>query len=742
MAFFRRSQTQRIHAERGGPARGRSRRHRAGWLLNLLVTIVAGFVPGPAFGAEASAPFTGPRDLAGQATPAPVGVGSEVDELVVVPIDPAADPEATMRQRPFILAEGAYAAFDQDQVRSPLTREAGRVRLRELLDQRGVGSSAIESALTRYDDPAVERIVPTPSLRVALLMTTGWDPYEPTIAAILDGANPSGRPFDSVRFGETKLDGAVAIVQEVFGTTRLIVDRTYGTEPPEVLMNVIVHEALHGGGHNSVEEETIATILDTVAYADVLLHYPAVATLGTPLSAFNNAMLLALLNSFGAAGPTQLGISDSALGDVWVGKLLNDIDAHDMREAVAGDNFYRDMASGGSEGQATLTAQLARFPGAGTLGELPPFDEQALRVIDHGIGEILPPADVVRLATLLGLDATAAVAEGTSAADLPLDPKSALASRPFVPRTMALFDRALATVPERSIGGDEARASLAMLEAIDRDVASDARERFDDPALEETIPEPSLRAAALLLDGLPAWRTPAGIILDGEISIAFGALPYGVPVALRADDATRVIVNDALAAEAPGVVATYLVEGMQLSPSLAATASGTAQATIQTVLGTLAWADLIETEPSLAAAGTLAATERNLELLALLNSTAKSSAGAESSVGIRAASSAVGDVLPGLYADPESFASFVATGSRSGSIDAAASFVASPTLVRLLGELGVDPEPIERAPKSEAVLAALDAGLAPQFPPERVLNLARTLDLGASTGEVAATAER
>src|SRR5918999_3816715 len=78
------------------------------WRFLVGVLLVAGLVPGgarpAAAGAASSLGAVGvAAALAGAAqTATQAGDEAELDDLVVVPIDPAADPAVTMRRRPFI----------------------------------------------------------------------------------------------------------------------------------------------------------------------------------------------------------------------------------------------------------------------------------------------------------------------------------------------------------------------------------------------------------------------------------------------------------------------------------------------------------------------------------------------------------------------------------------------------------------------------------------------------------------
>ena len=245
-------------------------------------------------------------------------------------------------------------------------------------------------------------------------MLSGWDPYAAIVGAVLDGANPSGRPFAAVDFGRTGVPGAVAtLVEDPSGAVAIVVDRRHTSDLPEHLLPVVVHETLHGGGDNSRQEEIIANVLDTVAYAQVLLVAPDVAA-GTQLAVYNNAALLALLNSTGAAGPARLGITASPRGDVWLGPDLDRVDAASLTDAISGDDYYQALPATGSPGPPAFAALLRPFPGGAALGPDPRFDDAALALVDRGVGVVVPPADALRLARTLGLALTDVVAPAAS----------------------------------------------------------------------------------------------------------------------------------------------------------------------------------------------------------------------------------------------------------------------------------------------------------------------------------------
>lgn len=665
----------------------------------------------------------------------PRGATAQDDELVdltVVPIDTTADPEAIMRLRPFIISPNATASFSRDATPAPLSEPDGRLRLGGLLDGRGVAPETRAEALDRYDDAEVRKIVPAPSLRVAVLMMSGWIPYDAVVAALLDGENPSEHPVDRIDFGPTDPAGAVATEVERDGRTVITVNEMYAAEPPEQLMPVLVHESLHGD-RNSVEEEITAHVLDCVAYADLLLAFPDAAIAGTELTAFNNATLLALLNSTGRGGPAQIGIEDALLGDVWLGPYLEEIDAISFRESVAGDEIYDGLAVGGSPGRQTLYALIARFPGSSVLGPDPAFGDPLLTMIDRGIGEVVSPVQAVTLAETLGFDLIDGMTEGPAVIELPTDSEMAFSNRPFVPQDASLFDPRRSVVATRSIG--EAEARVVLTEALDRAKAPGARRAatlrlFANPAVHRQISAPSLRSAALLLDGWQPWNNSLNAILQGGTTVIFDDLPYAVPVTRQVSDDGHpiIVVNRDLTNEQPALLASYLVEGTLLPVSSARQPAGAGETVAAALLGILAYGDLLIRTPELAAAATPATIQRNRELLTLLNSAV--SGETSDRAGFLGTAPGVGDVLPGLHDDASSFSDYIDHERRlTGASDGTSRFTGSSLWGDYLAAAGITADPGHQMTDREA-LALLDRHLSVLLPPMALYEIAQSLDLG------------
>ena len=683
---------------------------------------------------------------------------AELADLQSIALDPSQAPGSVLRSRPFLIGEESCPAFCVgDDPAEPFSEAGARARLVRFLERRGLPSATIEDALERYDDPTVGAIVPAPTLRAALLMLWAWDPYQVTIRAALDAENPTGMPYDAIVFGDIGYDDAVAtLVGTADGTNAILVNEAFAAESPEQLASVLIHESMHDAVANSQQEEIAANILDTIAYAEFVLVDPSIAHQGTDLTRFNNGALLALLNSTGRAGPSHLGTEATPLGDVWLGNQLTSVDASSIRDAIAGDGFYATLPRTGSPGHPVLTALLSRMPDAGSLGPTPDYDETTLAAIDAGVGQILSPEDAVALAATLGLDIAGPVTEGVVAGPLATGTDDALAMRPFVPQEIASFAPGGAEFSTARLTEDEGRIALSS-SFRRRDVPDGARTRiladYDDPAIRERIPDPALRVATLMLGAWSPWDVTRGVVLSGAnpsglpLAVRFASLPLDRPVAqvgAGADTGPAIVISDALRGEDPALLASYVVEGTLLRATDDETdenrpTTGNERLTAA-LLGTLAYADMVGLDPDLAAANTGGVLARNTDLLALLNSTAffdEIPANADR-LGFLAAPAGVSDILPGLYADAESFAAYVAApdddDSAGTTIDGGSADDQNilPSLSRYLTFAGVGDGSGNDPLSSDNYIAGLDAHMDRFLVPEEVLALARALRLGAA----------
>lgn len=673
--------------------------------------------------------------------PAAQSARNETAELQTEPIEATSSPELVMRSRPFVLSWGSTPAFLVSEDRpEPITAEEALIELEYFLSLRELSDPQIEAAMAQFRDPRVMAMIPAPTLRAALLMMTDWEPYDVVVESILNGNNPSGKPFLAVDFQDLEFEDAIATLVEDPRTDqyKMLIDSSYEAEPPQQLLPVIVHEALHGGGWNSAEEEIIANVLDTICYAEVLLIDPSAAFARTDLAVFNNVQVYSLLNSSGRRGAGHLGIVTSPAGDVYVGPGLEDFNAGSIREAIAIDGFYSSLGAGGSPGQATTTALISRFPGASSLGDEPPYSEEMLAVIDRGVSRILPPERVVELATLFELSRTVSITEPAG-----LDPVFSpliLEDRPFAPLDPAQYDlnqsRRGAFFLSESEGPAFLESSLQSA-GMGPDEIDNVLEAFASTELIDQIPDPTLRVAALLLSAFEPWDIALAAILDGvnsrtkPLAVLFADLPTDAPAIWHNSDAQpAVLINALLSGERPEILAAAIVEGVMRDGD----APSENQIITAAVMGTIAYGQMLLVNPKVASTQTWWTVERNRDLIALLNSGAwmgsPGMANADT-VGFLAAAGLTEDVLPGIIADAASFARYASQSARGHDATAARGAIAPPVMLEALDAVGV---PVTHGSRglalNDATMNAIDAGLYLFLSDEDVLDLALTLGLG------------
>lgn len=671
----------------------------------------------------------------------------ELADLTVVPIDPALKPDAIMRSRPFLLGPDSAKVFPRSvQPGQALTEDEARDRLVRFLQLRHLDDTTIQGAVARFDSRPVKRIVPAPTLRATLLMLTGWDPYQETIKAVLDGENPSGKPYRAVSFNYIDFQEAIATLYEnPDGRHEIVFNDRFKGEPPEQLIPVLVHESLHGGGGNSAEEEIVANLLDTICYGEVLGVDPEAAAAGTELAIFNNIELMAMLNSTGRGGPGQVGVATSPLGDIFIGPDFADLNAESIRAFIESDSFYNALLNIGSPGQQTTAALISRFPGGKEMGPAPQYGEQMIAVIDAGAGKIITPKRAVALAELLGLEMTVGVQEAGADVHLATGDALSLKKRPFIPSNLKLFDQDRGKRAGKPLDESGGRAALER-SLVRRGTAATLRDglltRYDDPATRDLIPDPSLRAAALLLGAAKPWDATLGVVFDGQnpdqvpLHVEFAPLRNSAPAARRSDRGDGVppaiLVNSLLVGEPPELLASVIVEGSLLHDDTLTQN----EALAASLLGTLSYGAWVATDPDLPRARTWGVINRNRDLLALLNSTAfpggtKTPSNADL-IGFFSPADGAGDILPGLYTDATSFAGYVATKPQATRYDRHSELEAPSVFVKYLDFAGIKPTSTFRdtVTFSKATMGDLDAGLAAFLSSNGALVLARTLDLG------------
>jgi hypothetical protein len=673
---------------------------------------------------------------------------SEIEGLTLEPVTMDMSTADMMRSRPFYLPDHLSPAFEFESIADrPITEDDARDELQRFLALRGLSEERIAETVARFRSPELLVVIPAPNLRAALLMLTDWDPYQVTIDAILGGNNESGHPFETVDFRPLEFGAAMATLQVAYstGAPRLLLSDRYQNEIPQQLIPILVHESLHDGVNNSFEEEIIAGLLDSLAYAEVLTLDPAAANTGTELAAYNNVQLFALMNSVGRRGAGYVGVVTSLAGDAYVGPGLEAFDADSIRAGIASDSWYAQLDRGGTAGGAVLEALLGRFPESERLASTRRFTEEAIAVIDEGIGLVLTPRKVRALA--VDLELSLAVDE-TALPLGDLDPSiDLIAARPFLPADISLFDLRSMHPTLAPLDAEFARAALR--ESLVRagttpEQISLALAQFDDREERALIPDPTLRAALLMLHRDPRWGSLLSAAIDGAndsgvpVRIAFRDLPNAVPATWESTawgESPAIWVNSMLLGERPELLATAIAEGLLLESTIQCADQSIIAAAISTVL----WADFVKADPSLAAAGTWGTITRNRDLLALLNSQSfDPGTPTAAAFGLRLSTGSMGDVLPGLPMSAGSFVDYILESPRIAQQTNAASTSLSPTsLVDLLLQSGLEPNPsTERMQIDDELLAQIDLEFTQLLPVQSGVDAAVALGLVLSSQDV------
>jgi hypothetical protein len=664
---------------------------------------------------------------------------SETDGLDLRSVDSDMSSSFVMHHRPFVLPDHLTPAFDFERISSdPVSEDAARAGLQRFLELRNLPADQVTAAIARFDDPTLAQIVPAANLRSALLMLSGWDPYQATIEAILDGKNESGHPFETVDFRALEFGAAVATLQIAYSTgqPRLLVSDRYKNEAPEQLIPVLVHESMHDGVDNSYEEEIIASLLDSLTYAEVLTIDPAAANTGTELAAYNNVQLFALMNSVGRRGAGYVGVETSFDGDVYLGAGLENFDADSIRAGIASDPWYSQLPQGGSQGGAVLAALLGRFPESERLVALDRFSPEAIAMIDRGIGLVLTPRKVQALAIDLQLSVvtgqTMSYEPGTVAPSL-----DNVSDRPYLPTDSSIFD--LRSMLPTGAPMNEEFSRAALREALTRSGATPAAvsaavASFDDPAVRELISDPTLRAGLLLLRRDDRWASIVASVIEGTnetglpVHIAFRDLPNAVPAVWDSQGwkgAPVIWIDSMLPGERPELLATAIAEGALLE----STKQSNAQTIIAAALSTVLWADFITTDASLVSAPSWGTITRNRDLLALLNAQPfDPGTPLATDIGLRLAAGN-GEVLPGLPMDPGSFVEYILHSPRSVILDPPDSNSAPPALTELLRRAGIAPGSAPSARVDDDLLAQIDLDFSSLLPNQQAVDTAIALGL-------------
>jgi hypothetical protein len=211
--------------------------------------------------------------------------------------------------RPELFTSGRVAPVtDQDR-----DEAAMRQALADHLDTRGTVGTTYERAMAYFDgmDPEVVR---SPKLRAALAGLTGTF-AEPAIEDLMTPNNCTAQRVHRIAFEEPPdfPDLLARVTYTETGARVISVNPTVEGEPFQLLMPILMHEAIHCDQVAEADEEVVATAFDTFFYILLIAAEPWLTQEGTVLARNFNVDAMALINS-GRMVPESVGILPSPGG--------------------------------------------------------------------------------------------------------------------------------------------------------------------------------------------------------------------------------------------------------------------------------------------------------------------------------------------------------------------------------------------------------------------------------------------
>jgi hypothetical protein len=176
--------------------------------------------------------------------------------------------------------------------------------LQKKVDKKFITATQRTAALARFTNATVKSIVPDANMRAAILSLTGTL-AEPAVASYLDGKNVSGKPYTIIDFQDPP-DPSAVVAQSIVSSTgriRTLVKPAFRGEAFQVISAFLAHEALHQDGTISLQEETIATTMETMVYAQQALADSTFLSNKTTLVNTENDRLYAFIESGKAIFP-------------------------------------------------------------------------------------------------------------------------------------------------------------------------------------------------------------------------------------------------------------------------------------------------------------------------------------------------------------------------------------------------------------------------------------------------------
>lgn len=274
-----------------------------------------------------------------------------------------------------------------------------RTALEEHLAARGTTGAVADRAMDHYDTIAAE-IVTSPKLRAALAGLTGTF-AEPAIEHLLTNANCTGLAAERIAFEPPPdLPDLLARVTYASDGARIIsLNPILEGEPFQLLMPILMHEAIHCDQVDGQDEEIAATAFDSFFYILLIAAEPELARAGTTLSRNFNLDALALMNS-GRLLPESVGtLPSNGIANVFPG-----VDGGPSSFAAHIAAAYDTLPPGPSAPEDLAIAYAALL---GADLELPPGNPFDLVYLDALLGLTMHPPVLWSAMEVLGVEPVA-----------------------------------------------------------------------------------------------------------------------------------------------------------------------------------------------------------------------------------------------------------------------------------------------------------------------------------------------
>jgi hypothetical protein len=271
-----------------------------------------------------------------------------------------------------------------------------------------------DATLGRFDDPTIrERFVDSTgtfdAVALAGVLANAGTVARGIDAVLIDGDNTLGEPYTIRR--QPTLSGGLMEVRVDDGRPEILVDPRLDDEPFVVLAPLFAHEGFHQDIAVGLEEEIVATYLETLVWGEHLLANPSLARLGTATVRRANTMLLIVLNSGGRAFP-EMGLRAAPHRQPVPNATPNGaVSVVDFVTAV--ESNYLETPSGSSPGGSYARQVIARVTGAAPANR--DFDAETIGLLDEQT-RLFPPIDVLQLLETLELRPAASATVSSPAA--------------------------------------------------------------------------------------------------------------------------------------------------------------------------------------------------------------------------------------------------------------------------------------------------------------------------------------